>query len=283
MGEDSLHKSHEIFEDHHMVSFSSYSLLPKVLHDILASYEFIAKETGSSTHNPQGLQILANEQHIKDLLLLYEDKPFLPLADSMNLINLTGIPILPLYHIFEEEEIDHVARKVSFPLVAKIASENVNHKTEVGGVIPHIYSIEQLKKAYKQLSKIAKKDGCYVQKMVSGYELFMGAKRDSVFGPVIVFGLGGIYAELMKEVVEFVYPFPFEALQKRMMYTKMEPLLKGFRNSPPLPLRDIYSTAMKLGYLLSRFEQIDSIDLNPLFVSGKSIYAVDSRVILNTH
>jgi acetyltransferase len=279
MGEDSIQEAQHIFEEHRLVSFTSYAGLARTLQNVIASYSYVSKDSPLSLHTPAALSILANEKQIEEVFLLEEGKDFMPLLTSLQIMQLAGVPILPLYHIHAEEEVAHVVRKVNFPVVAKVASDKINHKTEAGGVISHIYTIDQLKKAYSQLSKLGT-DGCYVQKMVSGYELFMGAKRDATFGPVIVFGLGGIYAELLKEVVELVYPFSLEVFKAKLEKTKVQRIIQGFRGTPPLNPQNVYNIAMQLGVLLSKYEQIDSIDINPLFASQRSLYAADCRIIL---
>lgn len=279
MGEHSIKDAHRLFEEHHVVSFDSYEPLPSMINAIVESYEYRPKQPPSS-HSPETLITLAHEQQIKDILELASSKKFLNLEESMNILHLAGIPLLPIHHVHHKEELDYVIKKLRFPVVAKVASDKITHKTDVKGVVTNIETVQDLKKAFNDLSKIANSEGCYIQKNVKGNELFIGVKRDNVFGPILVYGLGGIYVELLKEVTQFVYPFTLKEFTKKLETTKVIKIIKGFRGAPAIKPQQLYEIGMTLGFLMHHFSDIQAIDINPLFSTDKGLFAADCRLIL---
>jgi len=199
----------------------------------------------------------------------------------MKLLQLIDIPTVNLYHAKSYREVKTLADKLGFPLVLKIASNEITHKTEIKGVITSIKTPFELKQAFDQLKKISPK-GCFVQKMVFGHEIFLGAKRDQHFGPVIVIGLGGIYTELYKDIAYRIFPFDQKDFIEMINETKLATFLRGFRKSAPLNAEKLFVIAVKIGFLLTRFPLIKEVDINPLFVLEKSVFAVDGRIIINT-
>jgi len=124
--------------------------------------------------------------------------------------------------------------------------------------------------------------GCYIQKEYAGHELIVGAKKDTTFGTVVLVGIGGVYAELLHETMQFVYPFTYLQFIHEFKNSKLNALTKEFRGSSPLNVRKLYEVALTVGSLFDRHKQIAEIDINPLIVSGDVLTAVDARII-NTH
>jgi acetyltransferase len=184
MGSQSTMEAHRLFEKNHMVSFETYEVIPVIIEKILKTAQFSHKNGGTS-HSPESLSALAHEAELQDILELASNKKFLNLQESMTVLELADIHTTPLHLVKHEEELGHLSRKLHFPVVAKIASDEITHKTEVKGVITGIRDLSELKSAFKNLSAVAGKKGCYVQQMVHGTELFVGVKRDSTFGPVV--------------------------------------------------------------------------------------------------
>ncbi|MEO6508755.1 MAG: acetate--CoA ligase family protein [Patescibacteria group bacterium] len=278
MGGQSIIDAHRLFEQHKLVSFESYEIIPQVVEKIVASYNYLDKT--ASRYSPESLTVLAHEAQIKDMIELAGRKKFMNLEESMKVLKLSGVPTLPLYLAQHEEELIYLTKKIRYPVAAKIASDSITHKTEVKGVITDIETDEDLRKAFKKLSRVSKSEGCYIQKMVDGQEIFVGIKRDSTFGPVVVYGIGGIFVELVKEFSQFVYPFSLTEFSLAIKNTRLNSLIKGFRGSPAINLKDLYSLGMTLGFLLSRFDEIKAIDINPLFSTEKGLLAADCRIIL---
>ncbi|MGR3310488.1 MAG: acetate--CoA ligase family protein, partial [Candidatus Brocadiales bacterium] len=180
------------------------------------------------------------------------------------------------------------AESIGFPVVLKVVSPEIIHKSDVGGVKVGINDVESLKASYSRLfadirSNVpkAKITGVLVEKMAPpSTEVIIGALRDPQFGPAVMFGLGGIFVEVIKDVSFRLAPVNEKESLEMMKEIKAYPLLTGFRGSPRL---DVYTTAKTLltvSKIISEIEQIKEIDLNPVLVYPKGIMVVDARIIL---
>ncbi len=189
------------------------------------------------------------------------------------------------------EQAAMVASDIGYPIVMKIASEDILHKTDIGGVITGIDSSEALKDAYKTLLERAQKakpdakiDGVYVQKMMSNldYELILGAKKDRDFGSVILFGMGGIGVELLHDVSIGLPPLNQVLARRVLEETKIyQALSRGLRNKPPIDLRLLEEIMIRFSNLIVDFPEIGEMDINPLVVSEGRLYVLDARIILD--
>ena len=292
MGDKSVSGSHLYFEENKIASFYSYDNLPKILNKILQRQKYVQKNELSSVLNDlerlnnddintvesgpfdfaQGkhAQSLQINNEIKQIISSSKNKKFLDLIDSLKIIKLLKLP-LARYEVINKDT------SLSFPLVAKISSDKINHKTEVGGVILNINNNEELRNAVKQLKN--KGGDIVVQSMIRGREIIIGGKVDPVFGPVLIVGIGGIFTEILKDVAYRIYPFDYNEFLRMMDETKANIFLKGFRGSTPVNPRKLYDILMSLGYLMKKFKEIKEIDLNPVMISDKEIYIVDARII----
>ncbi|HJS81516.1 MAG TPA: acetate--CoA ligase family protein, partial [Nitrososphaera sp.] len=189
-----------------------------------------------------------------------------------------------------EEECISAAREIGFPVVMKIASPDIIHKSDAGGVKVGVKNDEELLIAFRSIMDSAKKykadaeiKGVLVQEMVkSAKETILGASQDPTFGPVIMFGLGGIYVEVLKDVVFRVAPIDAREATKMVESIKTIKLLKGVRGEKPSDLNAIADSLQRLSQLLVDFPEIKEFDINPLLVleEGKGARVVDSRIIL---
>jgi len=201
-----------------------------------------------------------------------------------------GIPVVRAGIANTEAESVAIAKKIGFPLVMKIVSPDILHKSDVGGVKTDINSVSDVRAAFKEIVRNLKKskkdvriEGIYVQKMEpKSFEFVIGGTRDHQFGPTVLFGMGGIYVELYKDVSFRLAPVSEDEAQKMLEEIRAAPLLKGFRGSPPLDSSAIISVIQRVGAMLVDIEDIDSIDINPLLVYEKGCKAVDVRVVLTT-
>ena len=177
-----------------------------------------------------------------------------------------------------------------FPLAVKIESPDIPHKTEAGVVRLNVRSLDELKSAARELVAAAKKhnasariDGVSIQEMASGLEVIAGAVNDRFFGPVVVFGLGGIYTELLKDVTRRFAPFDVAAAKEMIGEIKGAALLKGFRGQPALDVEALATALSRLSLLaVDHADRIAEIDINPLFVRpvGEGVVAADALVVL---
>jgi acetyltransferase len=184
-----------------------------------------------------------------------------------------------------------VATSIGYPVVLKIASQDILHKTDIGGVIPDISSPQALREGYNLLMERALKakpdariDGVYVQKMVQriDYELILGAKKDRDFGSVILFGMGGIGVELLHDVSIGLPPLNQVLARRVLEETKIyQALSKGLRNKPPIDLRSLEEIMVRFSNLIVDFPEIGEMDINPLLVSDGKLTVADARIILD--
>lgn len=276
MGEQSVQVAHQLFENHSMASFFQYDILPSALSKILNVQQKIERKNSLTT----SLSYTAHKLNIETILLKNEGKLFLNQYDSLQILSYLGIPTAKTYLVHTEKDLQNTMKDIGFPLVAKIASDKITHKTEVKGVMTGLGNYDELLNAFNYLSLVSGEKSCYLQKQLDGHELFIGAKRDVTFGPVVIVGFGGIYAELVHEIAQGVYPFSYEYFEKTLKETKINKLLQGFRKTPPVNPQTLYEIAVKIGLLLQECPQIKEIDINPLMVSGNDSVVVDARIIL---
>ncbi|MBI3254468.1 MAG: acetate--CoA ligase family protein, partial [Nitrosarchaeum sp.] len=187
------------------------------------------------------------------------------------------------------EEAAKEAKKLGFPLVMKVVSPQILHKTDVGGVKVGINNVDEVKKTFKDMyGRLSKKKGVDVkgillEKMVpKGVELIVGVQNDSQFGPVIMVGLGGIMTEVMKDVAFRMLPITTSDAKSMLNELKGSALLKGFRGSSPIDLDMVSKMLVQIGKLgMENADYINSIDFNPVVVYPKSHFVVDAKIILN--
>jgi 4-hydroxybutyryl-CoA synthetase (ADP-forming) len=189
-----------------------------------------------------------------------------------------------------EDECVSAAKEIGYPVVMKIASPDIIHKSDAGGVKVGVKSDDELRQAFRAIMENAKKyradakiKGVLVQEMVkSAKETILGASEDPTFGPVIMFGLGGIYVEVLKDVVFRVAPIDGREAMKMVESIKTIKLLKGVRGEKPSDLKAIADSLQRLSQLVIDFPEIKEFDINPLLVleEGKGARVVDARIIL---
>jgi acetyltransferase len=188
-----------------------------------------------------------------------------------------------------EEAID-AAEEIGYPVVLKIASPDILHKTDVGGVKLNLQSAEDVRDAFDLMVYRANRYvpdariwGCLVQKMVpEGREILIGMNRDPQFGPLVAFGLGGIYVETLKDVVFRVAPFSREEAEEMIREIRAYPLLEGVRGESPADHEAMVDALLRVGQLVTDFPQIVELDINPLMVfdEGRGAMALDMRLVL---
>ena len=280
MGKKSVSAAHSYFEKEGIASFRYFSELPCALAKMCDAREIQSQISANGLTSEFSIQIATHIFDVDSMFIEQEGKPFLNQYDSLKLLEWSGIATAPIYHATSRDDLRLIVEKVGFPLVAKLASDKVTHKTEVKGVITGITVMEELVTAYDMLVSVGgKASGCYLQKEYSGHELIVGAKKDLTFGTVVLVGIGGVYAELIHETMQFVYPFSYPQFLHALSQSKLDILTKEFRGTPSINTRKLYETAMRVGTLFDRFDQIAEIDINPLIVSGDVLTAVDARVI----
>ena len=184
-----------------------------------------------------------------------------------------------------------VANQIGYPVVLKISSPDILHKTDVGGVKVGLQNDEQLRDAYELMIYRAKRYlpeariwGCLVQEMIpsGNLEVLVGMNRDPQFGPLVTFGLGGIYVETLKDVTFRIAPFSKLEAENMLKEIRAKALLDGVRGNPAVDKNAIVDTLLRIGQLVQDFPEILEIDINPLtvFAKGQGAIAIDMRLVL---
>jgi acyl-CoA synthetase (NDP forming) len=199
-----------------------------------------------------------------------------------------GMPIPPFSVARNPSEAAEIAGKVQFPVVLKVVSEDILHKTESGGVLLDLNSKEQVENGYNQViinvhayNEKARVRGVLVQHMApKGVEVIVGGLRDSQFGPTVLFGLGGIFVEILKDASFRVAPI--SEFDSREMITEIRghSILDGTRGQPPADKQAIVRTLQATSKLMVENEAIQQVDLNPVIVYETGASIVDARIIL---
>ena len=211
-------------------------------------------------------------------------------AETRPLLEAYGIPLVKGGEARSPQEAAEVASRVGFPVVMKIISPQLLHKSEAGGIVLNLKSADEVSAAYEQLfSSIREKmpqadlQGVLIEQMAPrGQEVIVGLRRDVGFGPVVMFGLGGIYVELFKDVSFRVAPVSAEEALEMIHETRAGKLLTGVRGAQPADLDAVVDCIRRLGQLGLDFPEIEEAEVNPLLVfpQGQGALALDGRVIL---
>jgi acyl-CoA synthetase (NDP forming) len=198
------------------------------------------------------------------------------------------IPVTTFKLAENEEEAAEFAGQIGFPVVLKIVSPDIIHKSDAGGVIINLKNDAEVKNAYAKILKNAKKynpaakiAGVLVQEMApQATEVIVGAIKDPQFGQTLMFGLGGIFVELLKDVNFRVAPLTRDDAYEMVTKVKAYPLLTGYRNTPPADLDAIINALMNTSKLVMDHPEIKELDLNPIMAYEKGAKTVDARIIL---
>jgi len=199
-----------------------------------------------------------------------------------------AIPVTTFKLAKSEEEAAEFAGQIGFPVVLKIVSPDIIHKSDVGGVMVNLKSAVEVRNAYGKILENAKKYnpaakivGVLVQEMApQSTEVIVGAIKDPQFGQTLMFGLGGIFVELLKDVTFRVAPITQEDAHEMVIKVKAYPLLKGYRNTPPADIDAIINVLLNTSKLVMDYPEIKELDLNPIMAYEKGAKTVDARIIL---
>ena len=209
-------------------------------------------------------------------------------TEAKELLREYKIPVPNFKLIKSEEEIAGLAKEINFPIVMKIVSPDIIHKTDAGGVKVGIKDETEARLAYQEIIFQAKKynkkariSGVIAYTMVpQGTEIIIGMMKDPHFGPVAMFGLGGIFVEILKDISFRILPIEERDAEEMITEIKGYEILKGARGEPSKDIEEIKKLLMKISQLVMENPEIKEIDLNPVFVFDKGLQVVDARMIL---
>ncbi len=217
-----------------------------------------------------------------------EGREQLTTRESIDVLDAYGIRVCKSGFAKSEDEAVSIADSIGYPVVMKMTSKTTSHKTDVGGVRVNIQSAEQLRAEYQDLiAKLTEKglleglEGVIIQEMVKGSrEMVCGIATDPQYGPMMMFGLGGVFIEVMKDVTFRIAPLTDMDAKDMIKSVKAYKLLQGARGTTPAQMEQIEETLLRLSQLVSDFKFIDELDINPLLISEKTGegIAVDGRI-----
>lgn len=205
-----------------------------------------------------------------------------------NLLKKYGIPVAEHHLAKGPVQAASFAEREGYPVVMKISSEDVMHKTEIGAVETGISSRKEAVDAYERIIGNVRKaypkasiDGVLVQKMAKGHELIVGAKEDPQFGPVLMFGMGGVFVEALKDVTFRVIPLERKDVQEMIKEIRGYRILQGVRGQKAIDFRALEDCLLSVSDMVwkTRNPRIRELDINPLFANSEGLLAVDVRII----
>ncbi len=201
--------------------------------------------------------------------------------EAKRLLALSGIDVPRFIWAKEVGQAIRFAEEIGYPVVAKIISPKVLHKSERNGVVVNIKSDEALINTFNQFNQIEGFTGILVEEMVAGIELIVGAKIDFQFGPVILLGIGGTGVEIYRDITMRMAPLGQRDMESMIRCLKAHQILEGYRGSEPISLIELGKLLATFSALVMDLEgSIESIDLNPVICSSKRCVVADARIML---
>jgi acyl-CoA synthetase (NDP forming) len=210
----------------------------------------------------------------------------LPIDKTLNLLSKNNLPIAKCAAVKTIEAAAKEAGRIGYPVVLKGMSSEVIHKTDAGAIITGIKNELELAKAYSKIEKAVKKKSkkgiefMLIQKEISGTEIIIGMKRDPQFGPVIMFGLGGVFVEVLKDVSFRIAPLEKDDCISMIKEIRGYAVLEGARGKKKANIEAIAKLLMSVSALAEKNKQIIEMDLNPIMVDEKSAIIADVRLMV---
>ncbi len=226
----------------------------------------------------------------KDMISTARDagRRLLTEVESKELLLEAGIPTTSALLATSREEATRLSRQIGFPAVLKIASTTIVHKSDAGGVRLSLSSEDEVGLAYDEMMAAIKKgnpdadiQGVSVQPMARpGIELVMGMSKDQQFGPVLMFGLGGVLVEVLGDVAFRIVPLTPRDAAQMIREVKGFPILEGYRGQEPVDIAALEESLLKLSRFVDERPMIKEMDLNPVFAYSDGLTVVDARIVL---
>jgi acyl-CoA synthetase (NDP forming) len=210
--------------------------------------------------------------------------------EAKQLLEQAGVPVSPARLAKTKDDAVKQANELGYPIVLKIVSPQITHKSDVGGVALGLSSAEDVGAGFERVVANAKKaqpsatiEGVAVQRMEKqGTEVIVGMTKDPQFGPVMMFGLGGVMVEILKDVAFRVVPLEERDARQMIHEIKGYPVLEGFRGSDPADVKKLEQLLLKVSQFVESHPEVAELDLNPVFAYKDGAIAVDARVVLDS-
>ena len=200
----------------------------------------------------------------------------LSIEESLELLKKHELPVTDFKAVSSEAAAVSAAKSFGFPVVMKIISDKHSHKTDVAGVLTHLCDTDDVKAGFRRLSKLSK--DIMIQKQIDGIETIVGLKQDPTFGCVVLFGLGGVFVEAIRDVSFRVCPITKKDASEMIKEIRGSDVLKGFRGKK-CDLETLKDMIVSISNLADK-EKIKEMDLNPVIVNEKNAWIVDARIEL---
>jgi acetyltransferase len=217
-----------------------------------------------------------------------EGRTQLPEMEALQVLEAYGFPVLKSGLAATSGDLPTICDQVGFPLVMKIASPDILHKTDIGGVEVGVPDLESAEKVFARMTATVRQHypdanlwGIEIQQMaLPGREVILGATRDPKFGPILMFGMGGIYTEALKDVTFRLAPLRQLAARHMLEEIRGRKILEGIRGEVPADFDAIQECLERLSQLVIEFPVIEELDINPLIAYGEGAAVADARIIL---
>jgi len=221
------------------------------------------------------------KSEIRDILGASQKSGWVLEPDAKRILDLTGFDVPRSKTVKTPAEATDAASIIGYPVVAKVVSPDLIHKSDTGGVVVGIENDHRLIDAFNRFSKFGGFEGMLVEEMVSGVELIIGAKIDRQFGLVILLGFGGTATEIYQDTSLRMAPLTQSDVHSMMRNLKAYKILEGYRGSEPIHTDRLVDTVKRFSGLMTELgEQVDSFDLNPVICSSERCVVADARIIL---
>lgn len=201
---------------------------------------------------------------------------------AKEILRLSGVKTTEFFWARDAQGAIRFANQIGYPVVVKVVSPEVVHKSDVGGVAVGVSGDEKLAEVYTEMGKIKGFSGIIVEEMVRGIELIVGMKLDQQFGPVVLLGVGGTAVEIYKDVALRMAPIFEKDVDSMLKSIKARPLLEGYRGSEPINIEALKKMLLAFSDMVMEFgEEVDSIDLNPVICNASKCVVTDARIMLS--
>ncbi len=209
-------------------------------------------------------------------------------VESKEILHEAGVPVALAVTAATADEAGKAAAKVGYPVVIKILSPDIAHKSDVGGVKVGLGSAAEVAEAFEEMMAAVKErepkariEGVAVQRMApAGTEVIVGMSKDPQFGPVMMFGLGGIFVEVLKDVAFRIVPLDPKDAKQMVREIKGFPVLEGVRGQDPADVEALEKLILQVSEFVEAHPEIEELDLNPVFAYKDGVIAVDARIVL---
>lgn len=283
-GEDILNKAGIPTFEYPDAAARAFSYMWKYSDNLKNLYETPAFSVASEANAPDRARVEAIIAQVRS-----EKRTILTETESKEVLTAYGIPTVPMAVAETADEAVKAADRMGYPVVAKIHSETITHKTDIGGVKLNLKDAAAVRDAFDAIrdavyTKAKKSDflGVSIQPMIKldGYEIIIGSSIDSQFGPVMLFGTGGSLVEVFKDRALALPPLTSTLARRMMEQTKIYTALQGVRGKKPVDMKALEELLVRFSQLITEQKWIKELDINPLLANSERLLALDARVVL---